>query len=59
MPPRDCSAWAAIYMKGRKLPMFANETFVAMLRELPVFAEIVVRFFYDLAMHTIGLLGAL
>ena len=39
--------------------MFTNECFVAVLRELPGFAEIVVRFFYDLAMHGIGILGAL
>jgi len=39
--------------------MLTNECIVAILREIPGFAEIVVRFFYDLAMHAIGLLGAL
>ena len=39
--------------------MFTNESFVAILRVIPGFAEIVVRFFYELAMHAIGILGAL
>jgi len=39
--------------------MFTNECIVAILREIPGFAEIVVRYFYELAMHAIGILGAL
>ena len=39
--------------------MFTNECIVAILREIPGFAEIVVRYFYELAMHTLGILGAL
>jgi len=37
--------------------MFTNETFVAILREIPGFLDIVVRYFYELAMHTLGILG--
>ena len=39
--------------------MLTNECIVAIVRLIPGFAEIVVRFLYDLAMHAIGLLGAL
>ena len=39
--------------------MLTNECIVAILREIPGFAEIVIRFFFDLAMHAIGILGAL
>jgi len=35
-----------------------NECIMAILRELPGFAEIVFRFFYDIAMHAIGVLSA-
>jgi phosphoadenosine phosphosulfate reductase len=33
--------------------MFTNETFVAILREIPGFLDIVVRYLYELAMHTL------
>jgi len=39
--------------------MFTSETFVAILREIPGFLDIVVRYLYELAMHTIGILGNL
>jgi len=39
--------------------MFTNECVMAIVRLIPGFAEIVVRFLYDIAMHAIGLLGAL
>ena len=39
--------------------MFTNECFLAIVRLVPGFAEIIVRFFYDLAMHTIGIISAL
>ena len=55
--PRN-STGGYFYERG-KSAMLSNECIVAVLRELPGFAEIVVRFFYDLAMHAIGLLGAL
>ena len=37
--------------------MFTNECVVAMLKEIPGFAEIAVRFFYDLAMHGLSILS--
>ena len=37
--------------------MFTSETFVAILREIPGFLDIVVRYLYELAMHTIGIGG--
>jgi len=39
--------------------MFTSETFVAILREIPGFLDIVVRYFYELAMHALGILSAL
>ena len=39
--------------------MFTNECIVEIARLIPGFAEIAVRFFYELAMHTIGILAAL
>ena len=39
--------------------MLTNESIVAILRVLPGFAEIVVRFFYDIAMHALSILGAM
>jgi len=38
--------------------MFTNECIVAVLREIPGFLDIVVRYFYELAMHAIGIFGA-
>ena len=39
--------------------MLTNECVMAILKEIPGFAEIVVRFFYDIAMHAISVLSAL
>ena len=39
--------------------MFTNECIVAIVRLIPGFAEIVVRFLFDLAMHAIGIISAL
>jgi len=39
--------------------MFTNETFLAIVRVIPGFLDIIVRYCYELAMHAIGLLGTL
>ena len=39
--------------------MFTPETITAILRVIPGFLDIVVRYLYELAMHTIGILGAM
>jgi len=39
--------------------MFSNECFLAILRVVPGFLEIIARFCYDIAMHAINILGAL
>jgi len=39
--------------------MLTNECIVAILRLAPGFLEIIVQFFYDLAMHAIGIIAAL
>jgi len=39
--------------------MLNNESIAAILRVIPGFAEIVVRFFYDIAMHALSILGTL
>ena len=37
--------------------MLTNEGVLAILREVPGFLEIIVRFFYELAMYAISILG--
>ena len=39
--------------------MLNNESIAAILRVIPAFAEIVVRFFYDIAMHALSILNAM
>ena len=38
--------------------MFTNETVMAILKEIPGFLDIIVRYCYELAMHALSLLGA-
>ena len=47
-----------IFLEGGSI-MLTNESIVAILRVIPGFAEIVVRFFYDFAMHALSILGAM
>jgi len=39
--------------------MFTNETFMAILKVIPGFLEIIVRYCYELAMHAIDIISAL
>jgi len=60
MPPVLILAQHGGYFYERgKSAMLSNECIVAVLSEIPGFLDIVVRYFYELAMHAIGILGAL
>ena len=39
--------------------MFTNELFMAIVKEIPGFLEIIVRYFYELATHGLSILSNL
>jgi len=40
-----------IFLERRVHPMFTNEFFTAIAKEIPGFLEIIIRYFYELATH--------
>jgi len=39
--------------------MFTNETFMAILKVMPGFLDIIIRYCYDLAMHALDIFSSL
>ena len=39
--------------------MFTNDFFAAIVKEIPGFLEIIIRYFYELATHGLGILSNL
>jgi hypothetical protein len=48
-----------IFFERRDQPMFTNEFFTAIAKEIPGFLDIFVRYFYELATHGLSILSNL